>query len=119
MIEHYSPATIQLAGRKASEADPRPGIRWPKMMIYHQQRHWGNLVRWLHLCLQESRYACHLVPDEELAEYGWDYNAEESLLGGLFKFVVNDKEPTANRLDLLLECMRPALIAADKDWSKN
>lgn len=28
MIEHYSPATIQLAGRKASEADPRPGIRF-------------------------------------------------------------------------------------------
>ena len=119
MIEHYSSATIQLAFRKASKDDPRTGIRRPKMMIYHQQRHWGNLVRWLHLCLQERRYACHAIPDSELAECDWEYTTEERLFGGLFRFILNDNEPTPDRLNLLLECMRPAFIAADKDWAKN
>jgi hypothetical protein len=118
MIEHYSPATMQLARRKVSLADPRGGIRLPKTMVYHQQRHWGNLVRWLHLCLEEPHYACHTLPDDELAKEGFEYTAEERLIGGLFKFVVNDKDTTPDRLDLLLECMRPGLIAVDKDWAK-
>lgn len=45
MIEHYSPATMILARGKTSKSDPKIGIRAPKLMIFNEQRHWGNLVR--------------------------------------------------------------------------
>ena len=118
-IEHYSPATMILARGKTSKSDPKIGIRAPKLMIFNEQRHWGNLVRWLHLCLQESHYACYATPDNEPAEHNVEYSAEERLLGGLFRFIVDDEERTKRKLGLLLECMRPALIVADKDWGKD
>lgn len=99
MIEHYSPATMILACGKTSKSDPKIGIRAPKLMIFNEQRHWGNLVRWLHLCLQESHYACYAMSDNELAEHNVEYSAEERLLGGLFRFIVDDEERTKRRLD--------------------
>lgn len=37
----------------------------------------------------------------------------------MFRFIVDDEERTKRKLGLLLECMRPALIVADKDWGKD
>ena len=74
------------------------------------ERNWKNLVAWFHCCHQ--RVCCGLgsLPND---------NAEESLLGGLFKMVISGPNITTSALDFLLESMRPPFVKLHQDWAKD
>jgi len=119
VVEHYSLATMELTRRKNWCTDLKVGIRNFHVELHHTQRHWGNLVLWLHKCVQGKCGAWQPTPEDQLPAHVLKYSAEEKLVAGLFRFVALESTIMSKDLDLLLECMRPTLVAHNKDWAKD
>lgn len=64
VVEHYSPATMELARRKNRCIDLEVGIRNFHVELHHTQRHWGNFVLWLHKCVQGKCGAWQPTPED-------------------------------------------------------
>ena len=111
-VEHFHPATVLLAERKARETGRLTGVGDPKVIIDFSSRNWKNLVSWLHMC---HRGECR----------GWSMKiqgtqeTEDWLLQGLFDVATEGPNDCSEALDFLLSAMRPALVSECSDWALN
>ena len=112
VVEEYDPATVLLASRRASVSDAALGLIGIRRFALpaHQDPNWNNLVKWLHLCLQEGCFGLHFFEN---------HDAEAKLVAGLFGIVFEDPTMAAANLDILLKNIRPALVELDEDWAKD
>ena len=112
VAERYDPAAILLTMRRLSVSDAAIGLTGIRgfALITDEDPNWNNLVKWLHLCLQEGCFG--------LGSYESD-NAEAKLIAGLFETVYEDPTMSAVNLDILLKNIRPALVELDEDWAMN
>lgn len=113
-VEKFSPATLLMADRKAILSQLSVGIAKPVILLKqgHDQRIWSNVVLWLRECLERKCQSMGLAEDP-------NENLEIKLITGLFGVVVHDTAMDLGRLDVLLEHMRPTLIALHNDWGED
>lgn len=112
VVERYDPAAVLLAIRRSSVSDAAIGLIGIRgfALVTDEDPNWNNLVKWLHLCLQEGCFG--------LSSHESD-NAEAKLVAGLFRTVFENPTMSAVNLDILLKNIRPALAELDEDWAKD